>query len=120
MATAVAEIPARPTAAERSSVATTKLALLVAGCYFMEQLDGSIVTTAAPRIGADLGVSAASVGPGVTGYLPALAVFIPAGGWLMTLIRARTLFVGAIAVFTLASLGCGLASGLYRISGRRG
>lgn len=119
MATVVAETPTRQMAAERSSATPMKLALLVAGCYFMEQLDGSIVTTSAPRIGADLGVSAASVGLIVTGYLLALAVFIPAGGWLMTLIRARTLFVGAITVFTLASLGCGLADSLDVITGLR-
>ena len=28
------------------------IALLVAGCFFMEMLDGTIVTTAAPQIGA--------------------------------------------------------------------
>lgn len=95
------------------------LALLVASCFFMEQLDGTIVTTAAPRIGADLGVSAASVGLIVTAYLLALAVFIPVGGWLMTVVRARTLFTTAIAVFTLASLGCGLSGGLYMIAGLR-
>lgn len=95
------------------------LALLVAGCFFMEMLDGTIVTTAAPRIGIDLGTSAVSVGLIVTGYLVALAVFIPLGGWLMTVISARVLFTGAIALFTLASLGCGCASDLGVIAALR-
>ncbi len=37
-------------------------ALLVAGCFFMENLDGTIVTTAAPRIGRALHVPSTSVG----------------------------------------------------------
>jgi hypothetical protein len=39
-----------------------RVALLVAGCFFMENLDGTIVTTAAPRIGRALHVPATSLG----------------------------------------------------------
>lgn len=92
------------------------MALLVAGCMFMQQLDGTIVTTAAPQIGAALGVSGAAVGLIVTGYMLSLAVFIPAGGWLMTLVPARFLFAGAVALFTLASAGCGLSNSLAMIT----
>ena len=43
----------------------------------MENLDSTIVTTAAPRIGADLHVAYTEVGLVVTVYLITLAVVIP-------------------------------------------
>ena len=87
-------------------------ALLVAGCYFMEMLDGTIVSTAAPQIGASLRTSPTSVGLVVTAYLLTLAVLIPLSGWLTARFGVRRIFLGAITVFTLASLGCALAGNL--------
>nr|WP_272919849.1 MFS transporter [Streptomyces sp. SID4948] len=86
--------------------------MLVAGCFFMENLDGTIVTTAAPHIGASLGVSATAIGLVVTAYLLTLAVLIPLSGWLTARYGARRVFLAAIALFTLASLACAGASNL--------
>lgn len=88
------------------------IALLVAGCFFMENLDGTIVSTAAPRIGASLGVSATAIGLVITAYLLTLAVLIPLSGWLTARFGARRVFLAAIALFTLASLACAAASDL--------
>jgi MFS family permease len=82
------------------------IALLVAGCYFMEMLDGTIVTTASPQIGRSLGAPATEVGLVVTAYLLTLAVLIPLSGWLTRRYGNRVIFLTAIAVFTLASVGC--------------
>lgn len=41
----------------RGARADRNLALVVAGTFFMENLDGTIVVTAAPAIGSSLGVS---------------------------------------------------------------
>ncbi|MEU4211089.1 MFS transporter [Streptomyces sp. NPDC026206] len=87
-------------------------ALLVAGCFFMENLDGTIVSTAAPRMGEALGVAPAAIGLVVTAYLVTLAVLIPLSGWLTARFGARRVFLGAIAVFTLASLACAASTGL--------
>ena len=87
-------------------------ALLVAGCFFMENLDGTIVTTAAPRIGASLHVAPTSIGLLITAYLITLAVLIPASGWLSRRFGMRRIFLSAIAIFTLASLGCALSRDL--------
>jgi EmrB/QacA subfamily drug resistance transporter len=83
-----------------------RLALLVAGCFFMEILDGTMVTTSAPRIAADLGVSYTAIGLVVTAYLVTLAVLIPLSGWMVTRFGVRPIFLSAITVFTLASLLC--------------
>jgi MFS family permease len=83
-----------------------QIALLVAGCYFLEMLDGTIVTTASPQIGRSLGAPATEVGLVVTAYLLTLAVLIPLSGWLTRRYGNRVVFLTAIAVFTLASVGC--------------
>jgi EmrB/QacA subfamily drug resistance transporter len=82
-------------------------ALLVAGCFFMENLDNTIVTTSAPKMGEALHVLPTAIGLVITGYVLALAVFIPLSGWLTQRFGARPIFLTAIAVFTLASLACG-------------
>ena len=58
-----------------------RIALTVAAAFFMETLDGSIITTALPAIGAGFGTSALGVSASVTAYLIAMAVFVPAAGW---------------------------------------
>ena len=80
-------------------------ALLVAGCFFMENLDGTIVTTAAPRIGSALGVPSTSVGLVIAAYMVTLAVLIPLSGWIATRWGARHVFLSAIAIFTLVLAG---------------
>lgn len=89
-----------------------QVALLVAGCFFMEMLDGTIVTTAAPRIGRSLHVSSVSTGLIITAYFITVAVLIPLSGWLAARYGARRVFATAIVVFTLASLGCAASTSL--------
>jgi MFS family permease len=88
------------------------IALLVAGCYFMEMLDGTIVTTAAPQIGRSLRAPATEVGLVVTAYLLTLAVLIPLSGWLARRYGNRVVFLTAIALFTAASAGCAVSVNL--------
>jgi EmrB/QacA subfamily drug resistance transporter len=88
------------------------LALLVAGAYFMEILDATVIAPAAPHIAADLGVPAVGVNVAITAYVLTLAVLIPISGWLTERFGARRVFVGAIVVFTLASAGCAAAASL--------
>jgi len=95
------------------------VAILVAGCFFMENLDGTIVTTAAPVIGHDLGVSSAAVAVTITAFLLSFAVLIPASGWLADRFGVRPVFAVAIALFTLASLGCALSVNLPMLVGMR-
>ncbi|MFT4211614.1 MAG: DHA2 family efflux MFS transporter permease subunit [Microbacterium sp.] len=90
----------------------TAVALLVAACFFMENLDGTIVTTAAPAIAADLGVNAAAIAITVTAFLLAVAVVIPASGWLTDRLGVRRVFLAAIALFTIASVLCAVSLSL--------
>ena len=88
------------------------VALLVAGCFFMENLDGTIVTTAAPSLAKAFAVPVAAVSSVITAYLVTLAVLIPVSSWMTRRFGARRIFLTAIVVFTLASLGCALSGGL--------
>jgi MFS family permease len=95
------------------------LALLVAGAFFMEILDGTVIAPAAPLIAADLGIRAVDVNIAISGYLVTVAVLIPISGWAAERFGVRRVFVTAIAVFTLASAGCALAPNLAVLTGTR-
>lgn len=85
---------------------------MVAGTAFMNNLDGVIVQTAAPAIARDLGVRATDIGLVATVYLLALAVGIPAGGWLADRYGARRVFLWSIVAFTAASGLCAVSQSL--------
>ncbi|HEY6056308.1 MAG TPA: DHA2 family efflux MFS transporter permease subunit [Gaiellaceae bacterium] len=72
-------------------------------------LDTTIVNVALPSIRADLGFSATSLAWVVNAYLLTFGGFLLLGGRLGDLYGHRRLFVGGIALFTVASLACGLA-----------
>jgi EmrB/QacA subfamily drug resistance transporter len=91
------------------------LALLVAGTFFMENLDGTIIATAAPTIAADFGVDPVAVNAAMTSYLLALAIAIQASGWLADRFGGRRIFLLAIVVFTLTSALCALSPNLLTL-----
>src|SRR3954447_22800864 len=95
------------------------LALLVAGGLFMEILDGTVIAPAAPHIAADLDVAAVDINVVITAYVLTLAVLIPVSGWLATRFGARRIFLGAITVFTLASVACAAAVDLTGLTATR-
>lgn len=95
------------------------LALLVAGAFFMENLDATVIAPAAPHIGAELGVPPVSINLAITAYILTLAVLVPVSGWLADRLGGRRVFAGAIVVFTVASAGCALAPNLPVLVGMR-
>src|ERR1700728_2020775 len=107
---------ASESAAERRQVqqaaSTQRVALIVAIAFFMQFLDGTIISTSLPQVGASFGVSAVGMSIGITIYLLAMAVFVPVSSWLADRFGAREVFAVAIVVFTVSSLGCGVANSL--------
>jgi EmrB/QacA subfamily drug resistance transporter len=93
-----------------------RLALLVAATFFMEFLDGTVLTTAIPSIAADFAVAPADVNITMTAYLMTVAMGIPVSGWLAERVGARRVFCAAIAVFTIASLLCALSQDLSMLT----
>ncbi len=94
-----------------SSTENTKryLPWVVATALFMEQLDSTIVNTAIPSMAASLQVTPLSLKAVVTSYILSLAVAIPVSGWMADRYGTRRVFMSAIAVFTIASVLCGLS-----------
>jgi EmrB/QacA subfamily drug resistance transporter len=73
-------------------------------------LDVTIVGVALPSIREDLGFSETSLAWVVNAYLLTFGGFLLLGGRLGDLFGHRLLFLVGISLFTLASLGCGLAA----------
>lgn len=88
-------------------------ALLVAGAFFMEFLDGTVIATALPDMARDFGVTAVELNIGISAYLITLAVLIPASGWIADRFGARAIFTLGLAIFTLASVFCGLSTEVH-------
>src|ERR1700741_94215 len=86
--------------------------LIVACGLFMENLDGTVLSTSLPAIAADLHEDPISLKLALTSYLLSLAVFVPISGWMADRYGARTVFMAAIAVFSGGSALCGLANNL--------
>jgi EmrB/QacA subfamily drug resistance transporter len=95
------------------------MALLVAGVFFMEILDATIIAPAIPRIAGSFGVAAVNINIAISAYLVTVAVLIPATGWMADRFGVRRVFVTAIAVFTIASIGCAASVSLPMLVGTR-
>lgn len=103
--------------AQKRGVSPT--ALLVAGAFFMEFLDGTVIATALPEMARTFGTDAVDLNIGMSAYLLTLAVLIPASGWIADRFGARKVFTLALGIFTLASVLCGLANSLEQFVAMR-
>src|ERR1700740_2731176 len=93
----------------RSAVLT---AFIIATALFMENMDGTVISTSLPAIAVDLHQDPIVLKLALTSYMLTLAVFIPASGWIADRFGARTVFCSAIVIFTLGSILCGASSSL--------
>ncbi len=84
------------------------LYVLCAG-MLMIVLDATVVNVALPSIQDDLGFSQSSLAWVVNGYLIAFGGLLLLAGRLGDLVGRRRVFLIGLAVFTTASLACGLA-----------
>jgi EmrB/QacA subfamily drug resistance transporter len=82
-------------------------------------LDVTIVNVALPSIRADLGFSETSLAWVVNAYLLTYGGFLLLGGRLGDLFGHRRLFLIGIALFTVASLACGLSTTQWMLIGAR-
>ena len=85
--------------------------VILCAATLMIILDGTIVTVALPVIQADLGFTPASLSWVMDSYLIAFGGLLLLSGRLGDLLGRKRMFLAGLAVFTLASLACGLAAG---------
>jgi EmrB/QacA subfamily drug resistance transporter len=96
-----------------------RIPLIVAAAFFMEILDGTIVATALPVMAESLGETTLRMSATITVYLVAMTVFVPMAGWASDHFGARNLFATAVAVFTFASLLCGISPSFFTLMAAR-
>ncbi|MDD3224956.1 MAG: MFS transporter [Clostridium sp.] len=87
-----------------------KIALLMAASLFMEILDGTIVTTALPKMAQYFHRSSATIALLISVYLITVAIFIPLSGWMANRFGKKKIWIIAVIIFTLSSLSNALAT----------
>ncbi len=88
------------------------IALTVTLATFMEALDSSIANVALPHIAGTLGASYDEATWVLTSYLVSNAIVLPISGWIANRIGRKNFYMSCVALFTLFSFMCGLATSL--------
>src|SRR4051794_9434160 len=105
--------------ASRTPVRVGRLLTIILLGQFMAILDVSIVNVAVPTIRTGLHASGAGLQLVIAGYTIAYAMLLITGARLGDLFGYRRAFQGGLALFTLASLVCGLAGSTGMLVGFR-
>jgi EmrB/QacA subfamily drug resistance transporter len=92
---------------------------LVCLATLMNTLDGSVVNVALPKIQSDLGFSQANLSWVLNAYLITFGSFLLLAGRLGDLVGRKRVFLAGVAIFTAASLVCGVASSELMLVGAR-
>src|SRR6202042_506465 len=88
------------------------IALTVTLATFMELLDTAIANVALPHIAGGLATSSDESTWVLTSYLVANAIILPLSAWLSRVFGRKNYYMSCVAMFTVASLLCGLAPSL--------
>ena len=88
------------------------VAVTVTLATFMEVLHTSIANVALPHIAGSLGATYEESTWVLTSYLVSSAIVLPVSGWLSTVFGRKRFYMTCVALFTICSLFCGLATSL--------
>jgi DHA2 family multidrug resistance protein len=88
------------------------IALTVSLAAFMEVLDTSIANVALPHMAGGLSTSVDNATWVLTSYLVANAVVLPISGWFSAIFGRKCIYMVCVAIFTVSSLLCGMASSI--------
>jgi DHA2 family multidrug resistance protein len=104
-----------PTAVSRPAINPWIVAIAVVIPTFMEVLDTTIANVALRYIAGGLSAAVIDAEWVLTSYLAANATILPISGWISARLGRRNYFLLSIAVFTIASGLCGMATSLWQI-----
>jgi DHA2 family multidrug resistance protein len=104
-----------PTAVSRPAIGPWVVAIAVVIPTFMEVLDTTIANVALRYIAGGLSAAVIDSEWVLTSYLAANATILPISGWISANLGRRNYFLLSIAIFTIASGLCGMATSLGQI-----
>jgi DHA2 family multidrug resistance protein len=96
----------------RPSINPWIIGITVTMATFMELLDTAIANVSLPHIAGGLATSYDEATWVLTSYLVANAVVLPLSAWLSRMFGRKNYYMACVALFTAASLLCGLAPSL--------
>jgi DHA2 family multidrug resistance protein len=115
MSAGAASLPAVSAVAKPRTINPWLVAMAVVIPTFMEVLDTTIANVALRYIAGGLSAAVTDSEWVVTSYLAANAIILPISGWLAAHLGRRNYFLLSIAIFTLSSLLCGMATSLSQL-----
>lgn len=89
--------------------------LIVAGAFFLEVLDATIMILALLPISAELGVPLSAVTLSMASYVLALALFTPISGRIGKNAGLQKKFLFGIVLFCIGSLACAISQDIYQL-----
>jgi DHA2 family multidrug resistance protein len=102
-------------AAARRVFSPWLIALAVVIPTFMEVLDTTIANVALRYIAGGLSAAVTDSEWVITSYLAANAIILPISGWISAHLGRRNYFLLSIAMFTISSMLCGMATSLNQL-----
>jgi DHA2 family multidrug resistance protein len=116
MSAAASPALAAPVAAARPrTINPWLIAMAVVIPTFMEVLDTTIANVALRYIAGGLSAAVTDSEWVITSYLAANAIVLPISGWLAAHLGRRNYFLISIALFTVSSVLCGMATNLSQL-----
>ena len=91
------------------------IALTTISAAIMELIDTSIVNVALNQMAGNLGASIEDIAWVITSYAIANVIIIPMTGFLAAYFGRRRYYMASIAIFTIASIFCGMSTSLWQI-----
>jgi MFS family permease len=104
-------------AGEGSSAA--RIVLLVTASVFINYIDRGNLATAAPLVQDDLHLTPGQLGALFSAFSISYVIFMPATGWLADRFGAKIVLGAGLAIWSLATLSTGFATGFVGLLGLR-
>jgi EmrB/QacA subfamily drug resistance transporter len=115
MTTVTTTAPSR----QRLDPAFIRLAIVLLTGVLAVVLDTTIVNVALDTLGRNLHAGVATIQWVTTGYLLALGIVVPVTGWLLDRLGPKTLWMSALTLFLVGSIGSSLSWGVGSLIGFR-
>ena len=91
------------------------ITITVVLCTLLELIDTTVVNVATTTLMGNLGATLSEVSWVIASYAIANVIVVPMSGWLSSVFGRKYYFAGSVAIFTFASLMCGLSGSIWTL-----